>query len=430
MIYGYDPIYLEKIEVNKWLEEDDDNFLLVLEDSKNKVNISKSFNKKDKIFCLKKSYIQTPGVKDIFVKCITSNGQILPKKSYMSKTIYFYIGNYIYKPVIVNLKDINSTLLDYNVYKLKLDDENFDYINREMLALSNIGLFKDKLTPSQIKKLPKEEQELIKKSENDKEFITKLNMPHGKEVYFERILAKALKDYSYQWDVPVNTYLRLGEDYFKSNIFKKHYKQYGETMETSIDAVKNKIADLDRVFLDAAPRNESETKTYYRGMTQIFEGFNLIGDSMVVKNFLSVSSSFEIAVSFSGIKNGNKCCLYKIIIDKGIPTIDMVSTTVYTNEKETLLPRNLDYELIDIIKISYPRDKPKYTIPIYVMKATLIKKDQFKVKNVCQSFTEGKLEIYKNPPFIKRSQSKSPKTKKAKAGYKVKASRKYRKNKL
>tara|TARA_B100001093_G_scaffold375218_1_gene360277 strand:- start:3455 stop:4708 length:1254 start_codon:yes stop_codon:yes gene_type:complete len=411
MIYGYDPIYLEKIEVNEWLQEDNDNFLLVLEDSSEKINISKSFNKKDKIFCLKKSYIQTPGTKDIFVKCATSNNQLLPKKTYMSRNKYFNIGNYIYKPVIVNLKDITSTLLDYNVYKLILGKEDFDYINREMLAMSNIGLFKDKLTPSQIKKLPKEEQELIKKREKEKEIETKLNLPHAKEVYFERLLAKALTDYSFQWDVPVNTYLRVGEDYFKSDIFKRYHKRYGETMDKSIEAIKQKIKDLDRVFLDAAPRNESESKTYYRGMTQPFEGFNLIGDNMIVKNFLSVSSSLDIATSFSGIKNGEKCCLYKIIIDKGVPAIDMISTTKFKNEKETLLPRNIYYELIDIIKISYPRDKPKYTIPIYIMKATLLKKDQFKIKNVCQTFTEGKLEIYKNPAFINTGKGKSKKNK-------------------
>ena len=46
MIYGYDPIFLEKIEVNEWLKEDEDNILLVIEDSENQVNLSKSFLRK------------------------------------------------------------------------------------------------------------------------------------------------------------------------------------------------------------------------------------------------------------------------------------------------------------------------------------------------------------------------------------------------
>ena len=58
MIYGYDPIFLEKIEVNEWLKEDEDNILLVIEDSNDQVNLSKTFLKKNKIYCSKKSYLQ------------------------------------------------------------------------------------------------------------------------------------------------------------------------------------------------------------------------------------------------------------------------------------------------------------------------------------------------------------------------------------
>lgn len=402
MIYGYDPIFLEKIEVNEWLKEDEDNILLVIEDSNDQVNLSKTFLKKNKIYCSKKSYLQNPNVSDIFLKCVLENDQFLPRKTYSSKTRYFYIGNYINKPIIVNNKDITSVLLDHNVYKLILNEEKSDYINKQLLELSQIGLYNKYMTAKQLKNLPKEEQEIIANQEKLEKAKSKKNMPHNKEVYFENLLAKALKDYSFQWDVPVNTYLRIGEDYFDSEMFKKYYKRFGTSVDTSIAAIKNKIADLDRVFLDAAPRNESLTKTYYRGMTQSFENFKSIGDNTVVKNFLSVSSSFNIAVRFSGIRLGKKCCLYKIIIDKGIPAIDMISTTEYKDERETLLPRNLNYELVDIIKLQFPKKNPLYEFEIYVMKVSLLRKDQFKVKKVCQSFNEAKLEIYKNPAFIKK----------------------------
>tara|TARA_Y100000389_G_C17465180_1_gene524850 strand:- start:716 stop:1921 length:1206 start_codon:yes stop_codon:yes gene_type:complete len=401
MIYGYDPIYLEKIEVNEWLKEDNDNILLVIEDSKDNINFSKTSLKKNKIYCSKKSYLENPNVRDIYLKCVLENDQLLPKKTYGSKTNYFYIGNYINKPIIINAKNITSLLLDFNVFKLVISGEKYDYINKELLQLSHVGLYNQFLTAAQLKKLPKEEQEYIKKQQSSEKHKNNKNLPHNKEVYFENILAKALTDYSFMWDVPVNTYLRMGETYFDNNSFKSIYNNYGSTMQKSIEAVKNKITELDRVFLDAAPRNESLTKTYYRGMTQPFENFKVVGDNMVVKNYLSVSSSFNIAVGFSGITKGKKCCLYKIVIDKGIPAIDMVSTTKYVGERETLLPRNLNYELIDIIKLTFPNVNPKYEFEIYVMKVSLLYKDQFKVKKVCQLFNEAKLEIYKNPPFIK-----------------------------
>ncbi len=167
MIYGYDPIFLEKIEVNEWLKEDKDNILLVIEDSENQVNLSKSFLKKDKIYCSKRSYLQNPEVKDIFLKCVLANNQLLPKQTYSSRTNYFYIGNYINKPIIINVKNITPELLDYNVFKLIVSDNKYDYINKEALALSHFGLYKTTKTQSELDILLKEEQEKIKNLEKN-----------------------------------------------------------------------------------------------------------------------------------------------------------------------------------------------------------------------------------------------------------------------
>ena len=125
-------------------------------------------------------------------------------------------------------------------------------------------------------------------------------------------------------------------------------------MEESIEAVKNKIQDLDRVFLEAAPKNESLTNIFYRGMTKPFENLININDSIVVPNFISITSDFSIAIRFSGITKGTKCCLYKIKLSKGIPHIDMITTTKYKNEKEILLPRNLIFKMqkIEFINLS------------------------------------------------------------------------------
>ena len=196
-------------------------------------------------------------------------------------------------------------------------------------------------------------------------------------MYFEKILAKALTDYSYKWDAPVNTYLRQGENYFNTAIFKQYQHRYGSTPDLAIQATKNKIEDLDRAFLEAAPRNESTKNFFYRGMTQPFLGLQNIGDTLIVKNYMSVSTSFAVALRFSGFPKGQKCCLYKFCIDKGIPYIDMVTTTMYKREKETLLPRNLNFEVTKIEYINYPTYKPLYKIPIVTLNVYQSMPDQF-----------------------------------------------------
>ena len=239
-------------------------------------------------------------------------------------------------------------LLKSRILKLNILSKNDKFINKEYLALSNIGLFKQKALKID-KTLTAKQKEEIKQLEKQNKQIEKKNLPHKKEVYFQELLAKALTDYSYQWDAPINSYLRLGEDYFSSDIFKRYYKRYGTTLDLAKTAIKNKIQDIDRVFLEMAPRNEKTTVFYYRGMTRPFDVTN-IGDSLVVPNFISISLDFSIALRFSGVPRGQRCCLYKIFVEKGVPTIDMVTTTKYKNEKETLLPRNLKYTLTKIPK--------------------------------------------------------------------------------
>ena len=387
--YAKDPITLDTYEFNEWLNMSPDNIIITLNE--------KNVTLKDReFFALKKSYFESPLINTILNKCIISNNQLMVKETYEKKTDYINIGYFLNKQIVLNLKNIKFN--KNKIYIIDLLDENL-FINKQFLELSNIGLKKD-LTFKQFlkdKNTTTRHVKDIKMSFNKSKKVTKKNIPHKKEVYFEQLLLKALENYSFQWDAPINHYLRFGANYFLTPTFIKYYKRYGSTIELAKKAIIEKINHIDKAFLEAAPRNENDTKSYWRGMKNSFENFNNIGDKISVNNFLSITESFGIARTFSNIQNGSTCCLYKINISKGIPIIDMITSTKYKNEKETLLPRNLILELKSIENLPYPfaSKKPLYNIPIYVIEVTTNNLEQFKINTGCKTFFEGTLQPYK-----------------------------------
>jgi 7-cyano-7-deazaguanine synthase in queuosine biosynthesis len=155
---------------------------------------------------------------------------------------------------------------------------------------------------------------------------------------------KAFFDYSFQWDGPINYFLRNGDSYFDTEIFKDKYKIYGDTLEIAKDNIINKIRYIDKCFLQYAKINDSNELYLYRGMKDHYP-FEKIGDSILLKNFTSVSNKMGVSMRFMksstiiGIKYA--CCLYKIHVPKGIPYIDMRESTKFKRESEILLPRDL-----------------------------------------------------------------------------------------
>ena len=373
-MYGYDPIFLEKRNISEWLQESDDNILLIFDKQKLRFsaspNDSKKNNSQDKIYCLKKQFLFNPEIKDIYVKCIVENAQIMVHKTYSTKTTYNNIGYYINKNVLIDIKSLKPLLHKERIFKVLINTEDVDanrdnmYISKETLALSKIGLFK-------IQKL----------NVADKK-INKINIPYKEEVYFESLLSKALYDYSFKWDGPINSYLRYGPIYFTSAIFLKTYKVYGDTKDTAIDAIRDKIADLDRAFLEAAPRHERPFRTYYRGMKEPFTNLINVGDSETIPNFISITNSYGVALSFADMKK-TKCCLYEISIANGVPYINMINTSKYKDEKETLLPRNLKFTITS-------KDSTTTMSKISVL-VSLQNNDQFKIPSGCSKFYLGKL---------------------------------------
>ena len=399
-MYGYDPIFLEKRKLNEWLQESEDNILVIFDKTSLKFSASPNDSIKhksqDKVFCLKKQFLFNPEIKDIYLKCIIENEQVMVKKTYANKTTYNNIGYYINKNVLIDIKAIKPSLHNERIFKVSINTENIDeagenmYISKETLALSKIGLFKNK----EINTL-------------DKKIINK-NIPYKEDVYFEKLLSNALFDYSYKWDGPINSYLRTGLPYFLTPIFNQTYKVYGDTKKEACLAILAKVEDLDRAFLEAAPRHEDSEKAYFRGMKQPFENFKKEGDSISVQNFMSITTNFKVAVGFSGIgKAGQaKCCVYKILVSNGVPYINMINTTKYKAENETLLPRNLKLTLIK--KATLPHQYYG-EIPIIIVRVLLQNKDQFKIPSGCKKFYLGKLISVKSSYLDVISKTKTDK---------------------
>ena len=232
--------------------------------------------------------------------------------------------------------------------------------------------------------------------------INKKNIPHKIDVYFEKILAQALLNYSYHWDVPINSYLRVGEQYFTDRKYKfqDFAGRFGKTKELAAEAIKNKIVDLDRAFLEAGTIHEDTKQIYWRGMKQPI-AISEVGQRITIPNFFSISENPRIAYQFSAMAR-KRCCIYKLIIDKGVPVINMVNTTKFKREKEILLPRNLNYTIRAIDPIPYGKwDNIQTASYIITLQVSLARSDQFKLQSNCKDYNYGIIKALTDKTLIK-----------------------------
>ncbi len=137
----------------------------------------------------------------------------------------------------------------------------------------------------------------------------------------------------------------------------------------------NMITKIDKGFIEVAPRYEKTyiRKVFYRGMTEKYintngEELENIGDTALITTYISISSDYATAKQFA---LGANAVIYKIYLEEGLPFINMISNTVFKNEKEYLLPRNIIFELIS-------KKGNEYTVL-----AKPFKKDQFSIKTGC-----------------------------------------------
>ena len=300
-----------------------------------------------------------------YVECKFANNQLMKSKS-STGVKYFHLGYYLdedNRDILLTFKTLKKlTNVKHRVFRFKSTAEPFPAINLEQLKLS---IFKKK------------------------------NPLHTVDVYFESIIRLALINYSHEWDQAMNLYLRNGDFYFATLLFNTYWQRYGSvnpamidllytlspanrdtfiippaTMLVAIENVKQKVEDLDRCFLIAAPRME-EKMILWRGMT-IKYPLDAVGDTYICPNYISCSINIKTAVAFGGI-------LYKLKIKNGVPFVDMLNNTVHSHEKEILLPRGLKLTYLEDGHITY---KGKMYDFVH-LEIDLAQPDQFNIQTGC-----------------------------------------------
>ena len=345
---GIEPIYEGKISIQKWLDEDDDNIIVYTQ-------------KYDVPFCLKRKYFTIPEIRNIFVECIYENNNLLNVISYKGKD-YINIGYYLGKKYIINREKLVKALRNKEkIFIISETPIESKYIVKESLLLSTIEL----------------QGELEYKNV---------------DAYFDELYIESLYNYSYQWDSMINNYLLKGDEAFDSEFFRDNYTRYinenqqSVTKNEAIDNIKQRITNIDRCFSTFAPRNNINNLILYRGMkTEYIKGMK-VGDSLEIKNYISTSNKNSVAYSFTNKKN---CCMYIFELERGIPYINMISSTKYEQEKEILLPRGL---IVTCTKKTKVNNMKTYTLHV-----TLKNKDQFTLPNSCYTFKNVKIQPYKKP---------------------------------
>jgi hypothetical protein len=347
----YDPINLENIPIDDYLNNDVNNIVIILNNRAYGVNKALfMFNNEMK-------------------RCIIANAALLKKKTYDNPETFYNIGYFIGKKIIVNQNTLNDVLKEHRIVELTSKNTEHTYINKELLELTTIGI--------------------LKQSENS---IGKVNFKHAYEdVYFDKLISHFLHQYSSSLYYYINENLLYPELYNEKynnnkplkdkvivNMLKNDLKIRDKKNFKKIDyinAIDNAITNIDKVFIEAAPRYEKAYihKVFYRGMQRKYINTNgneleNIGDTALILNYTSITSEYDITKNFA---YGTNATIYKIYIEEGLPYINMVSTAKLVYEKEYLLPRNIIFELIS-------KKGREYTVL-----AKPFKKDQFAIKTGC-----------------------------------------------
>jgi hypothetical protein len=352
----YDPINLENIPIDDYLNNDANNIVVIYNNKAYGVNKALfMFNNEMK-------------------RCIIGNKALLRQATYDNPETYYNIGYFIGKKVIVNLRTLNDILKENRIVELTSKTVGDTYINKELLELTTIGI--------------------LKKSENS---IGKVNFNHAYEdVYFDELISHLLEQYSFVLFHYINNILLNQEKYNKKynnnksldkeliDVLLKYVKVIDKKIFKNIDyknAIDNAITNIDKAFIEAAPRYEKAYihKVFYRGMKKkyINTNGNILenkGDIALALNYTSITSEYSEAAKFA---LGKDATIYKIYLEEGLPFINMVSTARWKNEKEYLLPRNIIFELISKKETAY-NENDEYTIL-----AKPFKPDQFAIKTGC-----------------------------------------------
>ena len=211
------------------------------------------------------------------------------------------------------------------------DTENFfnsDYFKRQ--CVSNPFLNKDYINVNDYLKEYLDAQSKLKTKKDILNYLLKLDDIEEKH---KKIL--------------VNSSKKSVEDFFEKWIQLQGAKIRKDNISNCKKNKKEKIDNLDKCFTDYAPRIQEPTSNryFYRGMNNTYDGLNNIGDTIVSKSFTSMTTDPNIPYTYEFWDDDTDCCYYRFKITKGIPHINMITTTMHKHESEILLPRDLKFTL-------------------------------------------------------------------------------------
>jgi hypothetical protein len=282
---SYEPFLNDFINSNLWLKLDDDNIIIIYDSKK---------------LCLKRSYFNNIISDNIILKCIIKNNTLIFKvtikqKQYISLKSYGYNDN-----IVIDEKKLVNKIKKNKIINLINTSKNLFGTNKSFI-INN----------------PMSYDDYVKQ--------------YGISYNYQNSLAF----YTNKWDNVINGYLRQGESFFDtSSYFIDNIAIFGNNKTEAINNIKNKISLIDKAFYDA-PLTQSNI-VLYRGVKHkiddpLYDGLQL--------SYLSTTDNFNTAIGFTSYDDN--CCIYKFILDIGIPYIflDFISQT--QGENEFLLPRNL-----------------------------------------------------------------------------------------
>ena len=144
-----------------------------------------------------------------------------------------------------------------------------------------------------------------------------------------------------------------------------------EVIETALELVfrnfsaniMNITMNIDRGFIDASSTVLSNRTVLYRGTHTTYPQDNISSFISTSKTLDSVFAATFINKSGEFLNETTKCCVSMLIVDSGIPYLDMEFIEEHwTHQKEVLLPRGLKMTLIDETYYDYQDQRVHHTI--------------------------------------------------------------------
>ena len=130
MSKAFDPIIYDTVDINTWLNQEDDNIIVIL-------NTNYENNPKNNIYlALKKSYLFATSLNETYVHCkFTKDKVFLPKESYENKVTYFNLGYYINKKLLIENKKTGKSLDKNKFFYITLDDKKYVLVRESEISM-------------------------------------------------------------------------------------------------------------------------------------------------------------------------------------------------------------------------------------------------------------------------------------------------------